>query len=189
LQNEKVHISHERPFLSGVINPTQRTQKMISEPQIIDTESHIAAVIQLTIPRSKMMEVFGPAVGELLKELSAQGVDPIGAVFAHHLKMSPDTFDFELGIKVSRPIASAGRVKPGTLPAAHVARTIYHGPYEGLPGAWGEFTKWMEDRSLDQAENLWELYSVGPQSSPDSSTWRTELTRPLTGRRSRSPQP
>jgi effector-binding domain-containing protein len=160
---------------------------MISEPQIIDTESQIAAVIHLTIPRSKMMEVFGPAVGELLKELSAQGVDPIGAVFAHHLKMSPDTFDFELGIKVSRPIEGSGRIKPGALPAVHVARTIYHGPYEGLPAAWGAFTKWMEDSRLEQAENLWELYSVGPQSSPDSSTWQTELTRPLKVRAPLSP--
>ena len=27
--------------------------------------------------------------------------------------------------------------------------------------------------------DLWELYSVGPQSTPDSAGWRTELTRPL----------
>jgi len=30
-----------------------------------------------------------------------------------------------------------------------------------------------------QAENLWEVYSVGPQSSPDPANWRTELNRPL----------
>ena len=31
----------------------------------------------------------------------------------------------------------------------------------------------------EQAENLWELYSVGPQSTPDPASWRTELNRPL----------
>lgn len=46
------------------------------------------------------MKVFGPAVGELMAVLAAQGVKPDGAVFAHHLKMSADTFDFELGVKV-----------------------------------------------------------------------------------------
>ena len=33
--------------------------------------------------------------------------------------------------------------------------------------------------SYEQAENLWELYSVWPQSSHDPANWRTELNRPL----------
>ena len=84
-----------------------------------------------------MMKVFGPAVGELMAALAAQGVEPIGAVFAHHLTMSPGIFDFELGVTVTAPVTAAGRVKPGQLPAAKVARTIYSGPYEGLPSALG----------------------------------------------------
>ena len=27
--------------------------------------------------------------------------------------------------------------------------------------------------------DLWECYTVGPESSPDSADWRTELNRPL----------
>ena len=92
---------------------------------------------------------------------------------------SQTTFDFELGVKVSAPVRANGRVKRGELPAARVARTIYSGSYEGLPAAWGEFTKWMEANGLKQAEDLWEVYSVGPQSSPDAADWRTELNRPL----------
>jgi effector-binding domain-containing protein len=152
---------------------------MLAAPEIIMTNVQEAAVIRLTIPRSEMMKVFGPAVGELMAALAAQGVDSVGAVFAHHLKMSPDTFDFELGVKVSAPVKAAGRVKPGQLPAVKVARTVYSGPYEGLPSAWGEFDKWMRANGHEQAENLWEVYSVGPQSSPDPANWRTELNRPL----------
>jgi len=152
---------------------------MLATPQIIETNVQDAAVIRLTIPRSEMMKVFGPAVGELMTVLAAQGVEPVGAVFAHHLTMSPDTFDFELGVKVSAPVTAAGRVKPGQLPGVKVARTVYSGPYEGLPSAWGEFNTWMKANGHAQAENLWELYSVGPQSSPDSANWRTELNRPL----------
>jgi effector-binding domain-containing protein len=152
---------------------------MLATPQIIETQAQDAAVIRLTIPRSEMMTAFGPAVGELMTVLAAQGVEPVGAVFAHHLKMSPDTFDFELGVKVSSPVTAAGRVQPGQLPGVKVARTVYSGPYEGLPSAWGEFNTWMKANGHAQAENLWELYSVGPQSSPDSANWRTELNRPL----------
>src|SRR5258707_798701 len=112
-------------------------------------------------------------------KVSEQGVKPSSAVFAHHLKMSPDTFDFELGVKVAAPVKATGRVKPGELPATKVARTIYSGPYEGLPSAWGEFDAWMKANNHEKAESLWELYSVGPQSTPDPANWRTELNRPL----------
>src|SRR6266851_3155594 len=98
---------------------------MLATPRIIETNVQEAAIIRLTIPRSEMMKVFGPAVGELMAALAAQGVKPVDAVFAHHLKMSPDTFDFELGVQVSAPVKAAGRVKPGELPAAKVARTVY----------------------------------------------------------------
>jgi effector-binding domain-containing protein len=108
---------------------------MISTPQILQTMGEAAAVIHLTVPRSEMRRVFGPAVGELMAALAEQGVKPCSAVFAHHLKMSPDTFDFELGVKVELPVTATGRVKSGELPATKVARTIYSGPYEGLPSA------------------------------------------------------
>ena len=153
---------------------------MLATPQIIRTNVQEAAVIRLTIPRSEMMKVFGPAVGELMAALAAQGVEPVGAVFAHHLRMPPDTFDFELGVKVAAPAKAAGRMKPGQLPAVKVARAVYTGPYEGLPSAWGEFNKWMKANGHQQAENLWEVYSLGPQATPDSTNWRTELNRPLT---------
>ena len=126
-----------------------------------------------------MMKVFGSAVAELMGALAAQGMEPVGAVFAHHLKITPDIFDFELGVKVSSGVKATGRVKPGQLPAVKVARAVYSGPYEGLPAAWGEFNKWMKANGHKQAENLWEVYSVGPQASPDSANWRTELNRPL----------
>jgi effector-binding domain-containing protein len=152
---------------------------MLATPEIVETTIQSAAVIHLTVPRNEMMKVFGPAVGELMSALAAQGVEPIGAVFAHHIKMSPDIFDFELGVKVSTPVNPTGRVKPGELPAAKVARTVYSGPYEGLPAAWGEFNKWIKANGHEQADTLWELYSVGPQSTPDPAGWRTELNRPL----------
>ena len=107
---------------------------MLATPQIIQTTAQEAAVIHLTVPRSEMMKVFGPAVGELMAALAAQGVEPVGAVFAHHLRMSPDTFDFELGVKVSSPAKAAGRVKLGQLPggkggAHRLQRSIRRPPF------------------------------------------------------------
>ena len=114
-----------------------------------------------------------------MSTLAGQSVKPVGAVFAHHLRMPPDMWDFELGVEVASPVKASGRVKPGQLPAAKVTRTVYHGPYDGLPDAWGDFVTWMKANGHEQAEDLWEVYLVGPQSSPDPAHWRTELNRPL----------
>jgi len=59
---------------------------MLDTPQIIQTTAQTAAVIHLTVPRSDMMKVFGPAAGELMAALAAQGMKPEGAIFAHHLR-------------------------------------------------------------------------------------------------------
>jgi effector-binding domain-containing protein len=152
---------------------------MIAPPEVLHTEAAPTAVIRLDIPRSAMREAFGPAVVELMAALAAQGAAPAGPVFAHHLAMSAERFDFELGVKVSAPPAAAGRMAPGEYPAAKVARTIYSGPYEGLPAAWGEFGAWIRAQGLQPAADLWEFYAVGPQTTADPAAWRTELIRPL----------
>ena len=153
---------------------------MISVPEILQTEAQPAAVIRLTIPRSEMMKAFGPAAGELMATLARQGIKPAGPLFAHHLKLSRETFDFDLGVEVASPLRPEGRVQPGELPAALVARSTYSGPYEGLPGAWGEFDDWLKANGHSPADDLWEVYSVGPQSAPNPANWLTQLNRPLT---------
>jgi len=93
--------------------------------------------------------------------------------------MDAKTFDFEVGVPVSGPVAQAGRVMPSELPAATVARTVYRGPNEGLGAAWGELMAWMAAEKHVPAANLWEFYVAGPESGPNPATWRTELNRPL----------
>lgn len=152
---------------------------MIDTPQIVQTAAQPTAVIRLTIPRAEIRNVMGSGIGELMATLGTQGVVPAGRWFTHHLKMDPDVFDFEIGVPVTAPVAAAGRVAPGQLPAATVARTIYHGPYEGLAAAWPQLDAWIAARGRTPGPSLWETYVTDPASNPDPATWRTELTRPL----------
>lgn len=152
---------------------------MIDTPEIVETQAQLTAVIHLTIARQDMPAVFGPAMNELLTTLSAQGIEPKSAAFAYHLTMPPERFDFELGFVVEDTVAATGRVKASQLPATKVARTVYHGPYEGLVDAWGQFQTWMKAQGLKQGPDLWELYSVGPQSTDDPNGYQTQLNRPL----------
>ena len=152
---------------------------MLDQPQIVEVTSQPAALIRLTVPRAEIQNVMGPGYMELMDTLAAQGVMPAGPWFTHHLRLDPEVWDFEIGVPVAAPVAAAGRVVAGHLPAATVARTVYHGPYEGLGSAWGEFDAWIAAEGHAAAPDLWECYVAGPESGPDPAAWRTELNRPL----------
>lgn len=154
---------------------------MIETPQILQTVAQSIAVIPITVPRADIRKVMGPALSELMAAVAAQGIAVTGPWFTHHLRMVPDIFDFEIGVPVAAPVTAAGRVKPSEWPVLRVARTIYRGGYEGLGDAWGKFKAWIAAQGLTPAENLWESYAAGPESSPDPANWRTELTWPLAG--------
>ena len=154
---------------------------MIDTPQITHTVERQTTIIRLTVPREEIQNVMGPGIGEVMAAVAAQGIGPAGPWFTHHLRLDPNIFYFEICVPVTAPVAPTGRVKPGRWPATKVARTVYRGPYEGLAAAWGEFDAWIAVNGHTAAQDLWECYVAGPESSPDPSTWRTELNRPLIG--------
>lgn len=151
---------------------------MFDKPQIVQTDAQLTAVIRLTIPRAEIRNVMGPAISEVKAVVAAQGV-AAGPVFSHHLRMDPDVFDCEIGVPVTATVSATGRVKASQLPASTVAQTVYHGSYEGLGSAWGEFGNWIAAEGHESAPDLWECYVAGPESNPDPATWRTELNQPL----------
>jgi effector-binding domain-containing protein len=154
---------------------------MIDTPKITQTKVQHTAMIALTVPRNEIQKVMGPGIDEVKAAVAAQGITVTGPWLTHHLKMDPKVFDFEICVPVASQVTAKGRVKPGTLPASKVARTIYHGPYEGLGEAWGEFGAWIQAQGLKPAEDLWEVYVIDPGSESDPSKWQTELNRPLKG--------
>lgn len=154
---------------------------MIDTPHIVQTQAQASATIHLTVPRDQIQSVMGPAMQEVMQTVAAQGAQPAGPLFSYHRHIPTDTFDFEVGIPVARPVDPTGRVQPSELPATRIARTIYRGPYEGLGDAWGKFNQWIEAQGLKAGPTLWECYAVGPESGSDTTQWQTELNRPLVG--------
>jgi hypothetical protein len=152
---------------------------MIETPVIAESLHQNAAVVHLVIPRDQIQREMGPAIGEIMAALSAQGVSPAGPLFSRHLRIDPAIFDFEVGVPVAGPVTVSGRVKPGELPAARVVRTVYQGPYEGLGGAWQEFSALIQRQGHACSGSVWERYIYGPETASDPSTWRTELNKML----------
>jgi effector-binding domain-containing protein len=152
---------------------------MIDDPQITQTTKLLTAVIHLTIPKDQIRELMGPGVKEVMAVAAAQGIGPTGPWYTHHFKILPDQWDFEIGVPVSAPVVPTGRVEPGQWPAMRVARTVYHGGYEGLTVAWPELDGWIEQHGHKPSGELWECYLAGPESGGDPAKWRTQLDRPL----------
>ena len=154
---------------------------MLDKPWITETTDQLTAILHLTVPRAEIQNVMGPGINEVLAALASQRIAPAGPWFTHHLRRPTDTFDFEICVPVTTPPAATGRIKPSRWPAMTVARTVYHGPYEGLAAAWGEFLEWIEANAPTSATDLWERYLVGHESSPNPADWRTELNRQMIG--------
>jgi effector-binding domain-containing protein len=61
----------------------------------------------------------------------------------------------------------------------NMVQTTYHGGYEGLGGAWGEFIGMIKAAGHRTVDGLYESYAVGPEVSADPTTWRTVLSKEL----------
>ena len=148
---------------------------MIEPPSIVHLAPRPAAVIRFTIPRNEIATVMGPAIGELIACLAGQGLMPSGPVYAHHFRLDPEVFDFEIGVPFAGDFEPEGRVLAGSTPSGKAVMTTLHGPYDGLPDGWGEFHQRILSASLPLAGNFWESYAKGPESGLDPTQWRTEL--------------
>ncbi len=152
---------------------------MLDAPRITATDLQATAVLRVTVPRAEIRKFMGPGRSELMAVLKAQRITPTGPWFSHHFRMDPAIFDFEIGVPVATQVTPTGRVEPGHLPAARIARSLYRGPYEGLGAAWGELEGWIDAHGLQKAPNLWECYISGPEASANPEDWVTQLNRPL----------
>jgi effector-binding domain-containing protein len=152
---------------------------MIEAPTIVTTTPQNTAKIHLIVSWDDIKTVMGPTIQEVYQAIGAQGVAPEGPWFTHHLRRPTDTFDFEASVPVASPIQPAGRVQPGQWPSMKVVRTVYHGGYDALGEAWGEFIGWIEEQSIRTADDLWEVYLVGPDAPDDASTYCMQLNRQL----------
>jgi effector-binding domain-containing protein len=152
---------------------------MLVTPQLIETTAQLSASIHLVVVGRDMPTFMGPAIAELQKVLADQALAPAGPMFSFHHRMPGDTFDFEVGFPTATPVARAGRVHRFEIPASQTLRTTYHGPYEGLAEAWRDFLALVDQSGRTAQACFWESYLAGPETSPDSSTWRTQLNRPV----------
>lgn len=148
---------------------------MITTPEVITTKETITAAIPLVIPGRDMPKYIDPAIQEIIKVITDQGINIVGLMFSYHHRRPSDTFDFEIGFPVSKPIKEEGRVINSKLPSVKVVRSVYQGPYEGLAQAWPTLQKWVRENGHGETGKFWESYLNNPNEVKSPSEYRTEL--------------
>lgn len=148
---------------------------MISTPEVITTKEVITAAIPLVIPGRDMPKYMDPAIQEIIKTLTGQGIQIAGPMFSYHHRRPSETFDFEIGFPVSKAITPEGRVINSKLPAVKVVRSVYTGPYEGLSQAWPALQKWVRENGHGENGKFWESYLNNPEEVKDPKDYKTEL--------------
>jgi effector-binding domain-containing protein len=148
---------------------------MISTPEVITTQEVTTAVIPLVIPGRDMPKYMDPAIQEVIKTITGQGVQIVGPMFSYHHRRPSDTFDFEIGFPVSKAIKEEGRVINSKLPAVNVVRSVYSGPYEGMAHAWHALQQWVRENGHGETGKFWEAYLTNPDEVKDPMAYRTEL--------------
>jgi effector-binding domain-containing protein len=154
---------------------------MITSPEITTFPACYVAKIHLRIAVADIQKMMGPAIQEVFGAIGAQGLVPAGPWFAHHFVIPTDTFEFDVCVPVASPVQPTGRVLPGEIAAVKVARVVYSGAYEGLMGAWTAFHEVMKGVHERTTSQSFEVYAVGPETSPKPEDWRTELNWVLEG--------
>ena len=152
---------------------------MIEPLRVIKTAPQLTAFIPIRVPREEIGKVMGSGLAELKAAVAAQNIAVVGPWFTHHVRNPGEVFDFEICLPVAAAVAPANRVKAGQWPAMNIAQTTYHGGYEGLGAAWGEFIGVIRAAGHKTADGLYESYAVGPELSSDPLAWRTVLSKEL----------
>jgi effector-binding domain-containing protein len=120
--------------------------------------------------------VVDKAFPELFKWIGEHDVTPAGPPFIRY--WADD--DIEVGAPVAEPVAGAGAVQPGELPAGRYATLVHVGPYRhdtvpDLAVARDELMAWTAERGLEHGACDVEHYRVGPVEERDWKRWETEF--------------
>ena len=136
------------------------------------------AVEFTTAPLADIGAWLGKAFTEVASYLERKGAGPAGLPFARYRPAADGRFEVEAGFPASTPTSGEADVEPSDLPGGHVAVAVHLGPYDGMQPAYDALRLWVHAHGAETAGDPWEVYLRGPNDSPDSATWRTEIVQP-----------
>ncbi|NTU71495.1 MAG: GyrI-like domain-containing protein [Coriobacteriia bacterium] len=105
---------------------------------------------------------------------AAVGAEECIAMFPRDFSADGE-YDIRIAVVIADGVPAPG-IELDELPACQVVRAVHRGPYADTAVGWTAIEEWMDERDLDPARDLWEVYVTGPDEIDEPIT---ELLVPL----------
>jgi effector-binding domain-containing protein len=140
-----------------------------------------AAAIREVVRVEDALSWFLGALGELHAALAAQRITAAGSaggIFASAI-FSQARGEATMFIPCGAKVRSIGRVVPIVVPAVELATVVHKGSHANVDLTYGSLAAHVTRHQLAVEGTLREYYLVGPQDTPETSAWRTEIGWPI----------
>jgi len=104
---------------------------------------------------------------------------PLAVAAFHDEDYAEHDADVEVQLDVAAPFADAADVQCVEVPTTEIASGMLHGPYDGVGAVMEDLGAWITEHGQTIAGPMFNIYLVGPQTTPDSSRWLTEVCVPI----------
>lgn len=145
--------------------PTQKRDLDMAEAgvttsgvEIIAVQPQLAAVMRKRVPFASVPEAQRQARAALSAAFEGAGVQPVGPWLTVWRAPQDGMIDYTPGVFVPEDTREINGIELFALPQGRAAHLRVHGPYEGLPDAWGHLFAACNAHRL--AGLNWEIYSV-----------------------------
>jgi effector-binding domain-containing protein len=161
---------------------------MLTDPEIVGRaeQPYLAIEETVLIPFNATIDRIVP---EVIRWMDKNGVRAAGPLlFKYNLVKMPELI-MEFGFPVEAGVKGDDRVRAKVLPAGKYLSSVYHGHYDGLEAATGEYLRIARERGLafdqratpdgDLFASRVEFYLTDPREERDPAKWQTRILMKL----------
>lgn len=150
------------------------------EIEQVDLPETKLAVVRERVAMTALTGFYDSAYTRVERALTAAGLAPTGPAIGWYADMPTDSVDVAAGFAVPDGAGPfVDDVQTHTLPAGAAVVGTYTGPYDGLPGAWGQLVTWAAQHGAAGRGDFWEEYLTDPSPDDDPAANVTRLVLPL----------
>jgi effector-binding domain-containing protein len=161
---------YEAPLARGNVSG------MTHDVRLVHATSRPTAVVRATTTWAEYPSLWGRLLDDVWAFLRSEGC-PV-RVSGHNVMLYLDDVPHvEVGVEVSGPFPTTGRVEASELPAGLVAAAVHRGSYDGLDGAHEAVHRWCGANGYQLTRTRWEIYG---DWNDDPSQLETEVFYLLT---------
>jgi DNA-binding transcriptional MerR regulator len=165
--------------LGDLLSPAGKGATYTIETPVIPAQLIISQ--RLTVRMEELGAAIGRAIAATQLLIAEQNGHPSGAPFTiYHTGLDhEEAMVIEVGWPIATPLRTAAAIGQGLIAGGPIARTIHHGPYERIGGAFAAIAAWIQQHRREMAGAPWESYLTAPSSDADPSPLATAVSWPI----------